>query len=69
MRMVTALVRVKGETAPLPVKTRTAIPKELIFDVLGVLKETEVEPPIGIGDVVVENVCGTGVDVIASANR
>lgn len=66
-RMVTALVHVKGTKKPLSVKTKTAIPKAKIFDVLAVLKTTEVAAPVAIGDVVVNDVCGTGVPIVATA--
>ena len=65
---VTALVGVEGTHAPLSVKTRSPIRKPLIFDALRVIRETTVRPPVRIGDVVVENVCNSGVDVIATEN-
>lgn len=68
-RMVTGLVRVKGTRRPLSVKTKTPVPKGKIDDVLAVLAATEVEPPVAIGDVVVPDVCGTGVPVVATAVR
>lgn len=67
-RMVTGLVRVAGTRRPLPVKTRTPIPKGKIADVTNLLANTTVLPPKRIGDVIVENVCGTGVDIVATAN-
>ena len=67
-RMVTGLVKVAGSRRPLPVKTRTAIPKRLISDVTNLLANTTVIPPKRIGDVIVPDVCGTGVDVVATAD-
>ena len=67
-RMVTGLVRVAGTRRPLPVKTRTPIPKGKIADVTNLLANTTVLPPKRIGDVIVEDVCGTGVDIVATAN-
>ena len=66
-RMVTGLVRVAGMRRPLPVKTRTAIPKGKIAEVTNLLANTTVLPPKKIGDLVIENACDTGVDVIATA--
>ncbi len=68
-RMVTGLVRVAGTRRPLPVKTRVAIPKAKIAEVTNLLANTTVIPPKDIGDVIVENVCGTGVDIVATAKR
>lgn len=67
LRMVTGLVKVAGSRRPLPVKTRTAIPKRLISDVTNLLANTTVIAPKHIGDVIIANVCGTGVDIVATA--
>ena len=40
----------------------------MIFDVVNALKDVEVNPPVRIGDVLVENVAGTGVNVVATKN-
>ena len=64
-RMVTALVGVAGTHVPLSVKTQRPIRKPLIFDALQAIRGTTVTPPVHIGDVVIENVCGSGVNVIA----
>ena len=50
------------------VKTSDSIDKKLIFDALEELKSVELEAPVKIGDVVVSNVCGTGIDFIATKN-
>ena len=42
--------------------------KELIFEALETLKDVVVEAPVRIGDVVVKDVLGTGVDFIATKN-
>lgn len=68
-RMVTGSVKVKGGTIPMvSVKTREAIPKGLIFDSLELLKKVELTAPVVIGDVVVADICGCGVDFIATKN-
>ena len=68
-RMVTGLVRVAGMRKPLPVKTRTAIPKAKIDSVLFAMHQATVQLPVKIGDVVIANAAETGVDVVATANR
>ena len=68
-RMVTGSVRVTGGAISMVfVKTREAIPKQLIFDSLEVLKHVTLTAPVHIGDVVVPNVCGCGVDFVATKN-
>ena len=66
-RIVTSTVMVKGGSLDMvSVKTQSDIPKERIFDCVRALKGVCVEAPVHIGDVVVSDVCGTGVDVIAT---
>lgn len=68
-RIVTSLVRVKGgELAVVPVKTVSDIPKGKIMDCIRELKAVLLEAPVAMGDVVARNVCGSGVDVVATAN-
>ena len=68
-RTVTGTVRVAGgKLAMVSVKTESDIPKGKIFDCVKALKEVEVTAPVKIGDVIVENVAGTGVNIIATKN-
>ena len=67
-RMVTGLVRVAGMRKPLPVKTRTAIPKGKIDATLFAMHQATVQLPVRIGDVIIPDVADTGVDVVATAN-
>ena len=66
-RIVTSTVMVKGGSLDMvSVKTKNDIPKGKIFDCVRALKGVCVEAPVHIGDVVVSDICGTGVDVIAT---
>lgn len=65
-RMVTSLVRVQGRRAPLSVKTVRPVPKEKIFACLEEIHRARVTSPVRSGDVIVKDVCGTGVDVVAT---
>lgn len=65
-RMVTAVVTVENRRMPVSVKTRTPIPKNKIFDCMACLTAAKVVAPVHMGDVVCADVCGTGVDVIAT---
>ena len=68
-RIVTSIVRVKnGNIAVVSVKTKEDIPKAKIHDCIKALKDVEVEAPIKIGDVLVSNIAGTGVDIVATRN-
>jgi len=65
-RMVTAVVPVEGSFMPLSVKTKTPIPKAKINDCMKALAELKLVAPIKAGTVVLPDVCGTGVDIIAT---
>lgn len=68
-RVVTSIVRVEGgNLAAVSVKTQNVIPKGKIFETLDEIKPVIVKAPVHIGDVIVANVAGTGVDVIATKN-
>lgn len=65
-RHISTLARVRGRREPLSVKTAQPIPKAMIFACVEEIHRTCVTPPVKIGDVIVANVCGTGVDVVAT---
>ncbi len=68
-RMVTSMVPVTdGEIPVVSVKTKEAIPKNKIKDCIEALKNVRVDAPIKIGDMIIENVCGTGVSIVATKN-
>ena len=52
----------------IPVKTASPIPKELIFDCMREINQTYVALPAHVGDVVIEDLLGTGVSVVVTAN-
>mgnify|MGYP000096260876 CR=1 FL=1 len=66
-RIVTTTVRVTGGTLPaVSCKTRSDIPKEKIFDVVRALKSVVVPAPVHIGQILLPDAAGTGVDVVAT---
>ena len=65
-RMVTAVIPVEGASMPLSVKTRTPIPKAKIEACMAALAAVKISAPVKAGSVVLADVCGTGVDVIAT---
>ena len=52
----------------MPVKTKKDIPKKDIMHCIAALKKVTVKAPVHIGDVVLENVSGTSVPVVATKN-
>lgn len=66
-RVVTSTVRCTGGSYPrCPVKTAAAVPKGMIFQVMAALDRVELTAPVSVGQVVIENVCGTGVNVVST---
>ena len=66
-RIVTSTVPVAGGNLPVvSVKTASDIPKGKILECLCALKGVTLTAPVQIGDVIVENVADTGVDMIAT---
>lgn len=67
-RVVTTTVCVPGAAEPLSVRTVAPVPRELMAEVVAAAKGAAVSmrAPVAIGDVVLANACGTGVDVIAT---
>ena len=69
-RTVTSTVRVLGGERPVvAVRTKTDIPKDKIFVCMAAINAAAVYAPVRIGDVIIGNICGTGVDVIATADN
>lgn len=67
LRMLTTTVAVRGGVLPrLPVISSAETPKAKLDACLQTLYRLELTAPIRAGDVVVKNICDTGVDVIAS---
>ena len=66
-RIVTSTVICEGgKIDAVSVKTKSDIPKGKIFDVCRALKGVAVPAPVKIGDVIIKDVAGTGVDIIAT---
>ncbi len=66
-RMITSTVRIKNASYnQIPVKTSAPIPKGKIFDVMSELAKISVVSPVNMGDVLKENICDTGIDIIAT---
>lgn len=66
-RIVTSTVCVRGGCIPMvSVKTAQDIPKEKIFEIMKYINALTVTAPVHIGDVLLKDIAGTGVDLIAT---
>lgn len=67
MRVLTTTVVVSdGDEALLPVRTAEAIPLELHTQAMALIRGIVVEAPIHMGDVVLENLLDTNINLVAS---
>ena len=70
----TAPRRTLTTTAPVecggvvPVKTDATVPKELLFECMAEVNKARVPADAKLGDVVIENILGTGADVVTTRN-
>jgi len=66
-RTLTTSILVRGGEWPLvSVRSSGPLPKGKLFQVLDLIKKTEAGAPVVPGDVLIENVLGTGVDIVAT---
>ncbi|MCM1364155.1 MAG: DUF1667 domain-containing protein [Faecalibacterium sp.] len=67
VRILTSTMKVNGGSLPvIPVKTSAPIPKDMMFECMKVINNEVVDAPIKMGDVLISNVCDTGVDIVAT---
>ena len=67
-RVVTSTVRcADGEVVSC--KTAGTVPKGLMFEVMKAINAVVASSDVKIGDVIIENVLNTGVDVVATSNK
>lgn len=66
-RVLTSRVLLKnGPMGRLPVKTNGVIPENLVDECMEIIKITEVSAPVKKGQIIIENILNTGVDVVAA---
>ena len=67
VRILTTTVKLAGRDHDLlPVRSAKPIPKEKIFDCMRVIREAVATPPVALHDVIVPDICGTHVDIVAT---
>ena len=69
MRTIASSVKLTSGTMPLvSVRVNGPIPKAKIMDVMEEIRKATVSAPVRIGDVLIADVLGLGVDVVATRN-
>ena len=68
VRVVTTTVPVVGSATEKMVSVKTAgdVPKDRVFDVVRALTDVTATAPVHIGDDILADVAGTGVDIVAT---
>lgn len=68
-RVLTTSVKIENAMyQSLPVKSNKGLPKAKLIDAAKSLKDIKVKSPVKIGDVIVENILNTGVDIVSCKN-
>lgn len=66
-RVFASTVRVSGGKLPVcPIRSKTPAPKSKLFEIAEEVAKLNVTAPLTIGQVLIHNVCGTDVDIVAS---
>jgi len=66
-RIVISVVKCRNCSMPtVSVKTEKPVSKEFIGEIIQVLRDIEVEPPVKVGEIIVENVLGLGINIVAT---
>lgn len=69
VRILTTTIRTDNEKNPLiPVRSEKPIPKEKVMDCMDVIRAQKAKTPIHTYDVLVENICDTGINIVATGN-
>jgi CxxC motif-containing protein len=66
-RTLTSTVAIHNAPLPrLPVKTSRALPQELLYRAMEEIAKVEVNGPVRMGDVIIENLLDSGIDLVAT---
>lgn len=67
VRILTTTVKTDSEKTPLiPVRSDKPVPKEKIMDCMAEIRKCLAKAPVGVYDILIENVCDTGVNIVAT---
>ena len=67
VRILTTTVKTDSEKTPLvPVRSEKPLPKEKIMECMDVIRTQKVKTPVAVYDVIVENICDTGINIVAT---
>ena len=66
-RLLTCSVKLEGAArAMLPVRSAAPMPLKDVFECMKVVKSTSVTAPVKVGDVIISDILGLGVDIVSA---
>jgi CxxC motif-containing protein len=67
VRILTSTVKTGDPAAPLmPVRSSQPVPKEKMTEIMAAIREVRLSQPVRRYDVILPDVCGTGIDIVAT---
>ncbi len=66
--LTTTIAVISGESPLVPVKTDGEVPKERLLDCMEIIRRKCAQAPIKRGDILIQDILATGVNVIACAD-
>ena len=67
VRILTTTVKMAGiQNDLLPVRSNKPLPKEKLFDCMQVIRAVQVKMPVKCHDVIIADICGTGVNIVST---
>ncbi|HHV59469.1 MAG TPA: DUF1667 domain-containing protein [Clostridiaceae bacterium] len=67
VRILTTTVKINDRKDDLlPVRSKDPISKDKLFECMEIIRKTTVNSPVKCHDVVINDICGTGVDIVAT---
>lgn len=67
VRILTTTVKIEGDAFDLlPVRSNHPLPKDKIFACMEIIRKASVKLPVKQYEVIVADICGTGVDIVAT---
>ncbi|MCP5514946.1 MAG: DUF1667 domain-containing protein [Spirochaetales bacterium] len=68
-RMICSTVKIKGGIHKvIPVKTDKPIPEKYKLEIMKLVNKVELTSPVKMGDIVIADIFGTGVNIVATRN-
>ena len=69
VRILTSTVRTGDPKTPvIPVRSEKPVPKELLFNCMQEINKVTVALPVSMHEVIIPDICGTGINIIATAD-